>query len=163
MKRVNAVIQHPLYQTYYRRLEELEADRIFCRHQMPHLLDTARIAYIRSLEEGLDLDREVIYTASLLHDIGKSLQYEKQIPHETAGEKIAAEILDSHPPENAFSESERAMILTAIRGHRRLREDPQVLELLLYESDKASRACFSCPAEPQCNWSEEKKNREIDL
>ena len=163
MKRVNAIFRHPLYQTYYRQLEEAEQGRIFCRHQMTHLLDVARIAYIRSLEEGLGLDREVIYAAAVLHDIGKVLQYEEGIPHEITGEKIAAEILDGLAGENAFSETEKAMILTAIRGHRKLRDEPEVLERLLYESDKASRMCFACPAEPQCDWSEEKKNKEIRI
>ena len=163
MKRVNAIYRHPLYQTYYRRLEEAEQVRIFCRHQMTHLMDVARIAYIRSLEEGLGLDREVIYAAAVLHDIGKVLQYEEGIPHEITGEKIAAEILDGLAGENAFSETEKTMILTAIRGHRKLRDEPEVLERLLYESDKASRMCFACPAEPQCDWNEEKKNKEIRI
>ena len=127
MKRVNAIFRHPLYQTYYRRLEEAEQGRIFCRHQMTHLMDVARIAYIRSLEEGLGLDREVIYAAAVLHDIGKVLQYEEGIPHEITGEKIAAEILDGLAGENAFSETEKTMILTAIRGHRKLRDEPGVL------------------------------------
>lgn len=163
MKRVNAIFRHPLYQTYYRRLEEAEQGRIFCRHQMTHLLDVARIAYIRSLEEGLGLDREVIYAAAVLHDIGKVLQYEEGLPHEITGEKIAAEILDGLAGENAFSETEKVMILTAIRGHRKLRDEPEVLERILYESDKASRMCFACPAEPQCDWNEEKKNKEIRI
>ena len=70
MDRVNAVQEHPLYREYYERLEKLEEGRIFCRHQMPHLLDVARIAYIRNLEEGLGFPRDVIYTAAVLHDIG---------------------------------------------------------------------------------------------
>ena len=61
MDRVNAIWKHPVYQEYYHRLEKLEEERIFCRHQMPHLLDVARIARIRSLEDGLELDTEVIY------------------------------------------------------------------------------------------------------
>ncbi len=127
-------------------------------------MDVARIAYIRSLEEGLGLDREVIYAAAVLHDIGKVLQYEEGIPHEITGEKIAAEILgQASAGENSFSETEKAMILTAIRGHRKLRDEPEVLERLLYESDKASRMCFACPAEPQCDWNEEKKNKEIRI
>ena len=163
MKRVNAIFRHPLYQKYYRQVEEAEQGRIYCRHQMTHLMDVARIAYIRSLEEGLGLDREVIYAAAVLHDIGKVLQYEEGIPHEITGEKIAAEILDGLAGENAFSETEKTMILTAIRGHRKLRDEPEVLERLLYESDKASRMCFACPADPQCDWNEEKKNKEIRI
>ena len=161
MRRVNAVLAHPLYRKCYARLEELEKDRIFCRHQMPHLLDVARIAYIFNLEEGGGLDRELIYTAAVLHDIGKSLQYEEKIPHEAAGVKIAGEILESLPEGKRFTEQEKKMILTAIEGHRRLRKDPEPLERLLYESDKASRMCFACPAEGLCDWSEEKKNMEI--
>ena len=163
MKRVNAIFRHPLYQTYYRRLEEAEQGRIFCRHQMTHRLDVARIAYIRSLEEGLGVDREVIYAAAVLHDIGKVLQYKEGKPQEITGEKTGAEILASRTGENAFSETEKTMILTAIRGPRKLRDQPEVLERLLYESDKASRMCFVCPAEPQCDWNEEKKNKEIRI
>ena len=163
MDRVNAIWNHPLYQEYYRRLERMEESRIFCRHQMPHLLDVARIARIRSLEDGMELDADVIYAAAILHDIGKSLQYEEKIPHETAGVRIAGEILDSLDGEAAFTEEEKRMILTAIWGHRRLRQDPEPLERLLYESDKASRMCLVCPAERMCDWSEEKKNMEIKV
>ena len=163
MDRVNAIWKHPVYQEYYHRLEKLEEDRSFCRHQMPHLLDVARIARIRSLEAGMELDADVIYAAAILHDIGKSLQYDEKIPHETAGVRIAGKILDSLDGEAAFTEEEKRMILTAIRGHRRLRQDPEPLERLLYESDKASRMCLACPAERMCDWSEEKKNMEIKV
>ena len=163
MDRVNAIISQPLYRKYYDRLEEIERDRIFCRHQMPHLLDVARIMEIRNLAEELGFDRELIYAAAVLHDIGKSLQYTDKIPHEKAGEKIAAQILDGLPQEMVFSEEEKGMILRAIRGHRRLREDMEPFERLLCESDKASRMCFACPAEEQCDWSREKKNMEIKV
>ncbi len=161
MDRVNAIWNHQVYQAYYRRLEKLEEERRYCRHQMPHLLDVARIAYIRSLEENMGFDRDVVYAAAILHDIGKAPQYEEEIPHEAAGEKIAGEILDSLPENAAFSDREKQMILTAVRGHRRLRENPEELERLLYESDKASRMCFACPVRELCDWEEEKKNREI--
>ena len=55
------------------------------------------------------------------------------------------------------------MILTAIRGHRKLRADAEPLERLLYTSDKASRMCFACPAEAECDWSSEKKNMELKI
>ena len=63
----------------------------------------------------------------------------------------------------AFTEEEKKMILTAIQGHRKLRQDPEPLERLLYESDKASRMCLACPSEGLCDWSEEKKNMEIKV
>lgn len=163
MDRVNAVREHPVYREYYERLEQLEKDRIFCRHQMPHLLDVARTAYIRNLEEGMGFQKDVIYTAALLHDIGKFFQYTKKIPHEIAGAEIAEKILAGLPVELSFTETEKKQILTAIKGHRRLRNDAEPLERLLYESDKISRMCFACPAEKQCDWSEGKKNMEIKV
>lgn len=163
MDRVNAVICHPLYLEYYHRLERAEKERIFCRHQMSHLLDVARIAYIRNLEKGYGFRKDVIYAAAVLHDIGKALQYEEKVPHEIAGERIAGEILDTLPKETGFSEEEKRTIKNAVRGHRRLRDGADTLEKLLYEADKASRLCLSCPANRECNWSEEKKNMEIKI
>ena len=103
----------------FRENEKIEHDREFCCHQITHLLDVARIAYIKNLEAGLGIDKELIYTAAILHDIGKALQYTDKIPHEIAGEKIAGEILDTLSENDAFSETERAWILEAVRGHRR--------------------------------------------
>ena len=163
MDRVNAIWKHPLYQKYSARVEELEQNRVFCRHQMPHLLDVARIAYIRNLEDDMGFAKDVVYAAAVLHDIGKALQYEARIPHELAGVDIAEQILADLPAEAAYTTDEKRMILTAKKGHRRLREDPEPLEKLLYESDKASRMCFACPAEAQCDWSREKKNMEIKV
>ena len=163
MDRVNEIWKHPLYQKYYARIEELEQNRVFCRHQMPHLLDVARIAYIRNLEDDMGFAKDVVYAAAVLHDIGKALQYEARIPHELVGVDIAEQILADLPAEAAYTTDEKRMILTAVKGHRRLREDPEPLEKLLYESDKASRMCFACPAEAQCDWSKEKKNLEIKV
>lgn len=47
---------------------------------MSHLLDVARIAYIRNLEKGYGFRKDVIYAAAVLHDIGKALQYEEKFP-----------------------------------------------------------------------------------
>ena len=161
--RLSFILHHPLYVSSCQRLNELEKDRIFCRHQTSHLLDTARIAYILNLEGNLGISRDLIYAAALLHDIGKSRQYETGIPHETAGEELAAQILADMPKEIAFTPDEQGQILTAIRGHRRLRGNAEPLETLLYRGDKMSRACFACSAEAECKWSDNKKNKEILL
>lgn len=163
MPRVDAVWENALYQREYRRLEELERDRVFCRHGLRHLLDCARIMWILNLERGLGLDREVVYATALLHDIGKARQYETGEPHDVAGERTAREILQALPAEHAFSSKEIDAICTAICGHRRLREDPEPLERLLYQADKASRACFACPpgVRAACSWSDAKKNLDI--
>ena len=158
-KRLSFICNHPLYVSFYQRLEELEKDRVFCRHQMNHLLDVARIAYILDLKMNLGIGQDLIYTAALLHDIGKCRQYEEGIPHEIAGAGIAGQILEDMP----FTADEKEQIITAIKGHRRLKEDPEPLEYLLYHGDKLSRPCFSCPSEQKCNWDNQKKNKELRL
>lgn len=163
MYRLNEVVHHWIYQDYYGRIKRLEKERIFCCHQMPHFLDVARIAYIKNLEENLGFEKDVIYTAAVLHDIGKSFQYKWTIPHEVAGEKIAKEILTTLPEDSQFTEEEQQQILRAIRGHRRKHEGMEPIEELFYDSDKRSRMCHSCPAQKQCNWTEEEKNMEIEI
>ncbi|CUX43092.1 HD domain-containing protein [Clostridium sp. C105KSO13] len=150
---------HPLYEENYKNLESAEENRNFCRHQMPHLLDVARIAYIRNLEEGMGFTKEVIYAAALLHDIGKYRQYEEKIPHEQAGQEIAQIILKDI---DMFSSKEVGIILQAICEHRKAAHDMTKLGRLMYESDKLSRSCYACPAEAECNWSSERKNMKID-
>lgn len=172
---IEAIRRHPLYQEYYKRLEQAEKDRRFCCHQINHLLDVARIAYIQNLEEGLGFSKDMIYAAAILHDIGKVRQYEEGIPHEIASAEIAEVILKDislekyrepsagETEKNVFSKEEQQEILRAIRSHRVCREEMTSFEKLLYISDKKSRQCFACPVEQECNWSLDKKNMEIDI
>ncbi len=117
--------------------------------------------WIKNLEEQMGFDREVVYATALLHDIGKDEQYESGISHDVASERVAAAILDSMSDDAAFDPADAAAIKTAILGHRKLRVNSQPLERLLYTADKASRACFACPARNACNWSDDKKNLSI--
>lgn len=158
MQAIDTIRRSPLFIENYKNLERVEKDRVFCRHQMTHLMDVARIAYIRNLEDELGFEKEVIYAAALLHDIGKARQYLEGIPHEIAGREIAEELLKQT---DLFSCEERNAILQAILEHRRYSENMSKLGRLLYESDKLSRACYACPTEQECNWSEQKKNMQI--
>ena len=101
-----------------------------------------------------------MYAASLLLDIVRVLQYREGTPHEQASVLLAPQILK----ECGFTESESAEILEAIRQHRNagIREERN-LSGLIYRADKLSRSCFACPAEPQCDWKNEKKNWRIIL
>ncbi len=158
MERVNRILADPLYQSCLADIAEWEKDRIFCGHDMGHLLDVARLAWIFNLEQGLGLERERVYAAALLHDIGRHIQYEKGIPHQIAGLPIAEEILSAC----GFSYDARADILHAIENHRNGQiKACRDLSGILYRADKMSRSCFGCAAEPECNWSMEKKNLKI--
>lgn len=165
MPRVDAVWLHPAFQCALRWVESLERDRAFCRHGAGHLMDTARIMWIMNLEQGLGLDREVVYATALLHDVGKAAQYSCGEPHEVVGARLAESILTGPSGVGSFSAAERGAIVGAIRAHRRLRPDAQPLERLLFQADKASRACFACPAEVReaCSWPDAKKNLGIQV
>ena len=93
MHRVNCILQNEKFKEYVRKNKEHEISREFCRHDMEHFLDVARIAYIQVLENKLEIEKDMIYATALLHDIGRWLQYEKGISHEKAGVILGKEIL----------------------------------------------------------------------
>ena len=140
MERVNKIIRRPRFGEELDRLNEIEKDREFDGHGMGHLLDVARIAYILCLESNEKYEKELIYAAAMLHDVGRAKQYEDGTPHEKESAAIAAEIL----PECGFSGPETDLILEAILAHRtRSGSGRGGLGALLYRADKLSRMCFS--------------------
>lgn len=158
MERFNKILNHDLFIRHLKENEAAEADRRFCRHNMVHLLDVARIAMILNLQEGNFVEKDLIYGAALLHDIGRHVQYENGTPHEIAGAVIAPEILR----DCGYDEKETDVIVSAIRTHRTKEvESEKTLNGILYRADKASRACFACKAEAECDWKQEKKNLQI--
>lgn len=158
MDRIDKILNHHSFIENLEKNKAAEADRCFCRHDMVHFLDVARIGMIINLEEGIGISREMIYAAALLHDIGKHRQYGEGIPHEQASGAIAPGIL----LECGFDENETDVIVDAILQHRNSQMFPERnLRGVLYRADKASRACFSCKAEKECNWKGSKKNLKI--
>ena len=188
MDRVNAICRHPLYLFKMNTIRRAEAGRIYCCHDIQHLLDVARLMYIRVLEGGGDgsvFPKELIYAAALLHDIGRANQYEYGTPHDEAGSEIAGTILK----DCGFDEDEISMIKEAISGHRGTedrsgKEGPcgtgdcddreercgtedhfstDTFSSLLKDADKKSRLCFACEARDTCKWPDDKKNMEIEI
>lgn len=158
MERVNRIWNHPVYQESLHKIQELEQERIFCRHDWQHFMDVARLAYIENLEQGLGISKEIIYAAALLHDIGRHLQYLEGVPHHKGGVRLAVPILE----ECGFRKEESILVLEAIGGHRDTETGSKAsLAGLIYRADKASRCCFACKAYKECNWSDEKKNKVI--
>jgi len=155
MYRIDKILKHDLFLYHLGQNNAAEADRRFCRHNIVHFLDVARIGEIINLEENIGLDRELIYAAALLHDMGKHIQYEDGTAHEKAGGVIAPGILE----DCGFSDIENRMITDAVLHHRdKDIMNERSLRGVLYRADKASRACFACDAESECNWKEDKKN-----
>jgi len=61
MNRVNAILNHEMFQMYIKKIAIYEKERIFCRHDIEHSLSVARIMYIQSLEKRMDIKRNMIY------------------------------------------------------------------------------------------------------
>ena len=155
MERIDKILNHDLFIWNLAQNEEAESTREFCRHNMTHFLDVARIGRILNVEEGYSLEVELIYATALLHDIGKHLQYKYGIPHEKASADVAGEILKDCD----FDSEETAVIIDAIHWHRIADvKEERNLRGLLYRADKLSRACFACKMQQECNWKDDKKN-----
>ena len=145
MERINSILKNPDFLNYINKNEKAETDRIYCRHDLAHFLDVSRIACILSLEEKLDLDKEIVYGTGLLHDIGRWMEYENGLDHAEASKELAAGILQ----QCGFLEPEITEILSAIGGHRnQLGTSP--LGDILYRADKLSRNCTRCNAVITC-------------
>lgn len=156
MERVNKIIHLAQYNFYVNKIADFEKNRIFCKHDLVHFFDVARIAYIINLEESLGISKSLIYATGLLHDIGRYLEYSEGMPHDEAGIVLARPILE----EANYHTAEIEQILFAIGEHRKSSTDKGENKLaeVIYRGDKLSRLCLFCPAKNECNWSEEKKN-----
>lgn len=151
--RFNEILHNDIFIKTLAEITQLEMKRKFCRHGIEHLFDVARCACIISLENKLNIDRDVIYAAALLHDIGRGEEYKNGTPHHIAGGDIAKKIL----ADTSYNNQEKEEILKAVIAHR-TKSDIYALAGIIYMADKLTRTCFCCAAWNECSWSEEKKN-----
>lgn len=156
MERYNSIIHNVTFKALLERLSGLEEGRPFCRHDLTHLLDVSRIAYIMALESNMDLPKDIIYAAGLLHDAGRVAEYEENLEHHVESARIAGNIMR----ECGYNEDEIGVVTDAIMGHREEKEG-SILNNLLYMADKLSRNCFCCKAYGECNWNEHRKNKGV--
>ncbi len=153
MELCEKIINNKLFKKTLKKNKKAEKHRVFCRHGIEHLLDTARIAYILALENSLDIDKDIIYAAALLHDCGRFKQYEDSTPHEEAGAVIARQILEQVECDEATT----SLIVSAVSEHRK-GHCTSNLSRIIFKADKASRACLFCKAQDECNHPKSKKN-----
>ncbi len=157
MDRINLILSNKVFKNNYEIIQTYEIERTFCKHNLSHFLDVARIMYIKNLEENFAFNKEIIYAIALLHDIGRSLEYTQNIKHSIAAKDLAFIILS----ECNFSKSEIEIIISSIIAHNDY--DDIILNKLLREADKLSRNCFDCISFNECNWEKERKNKGIVL
>jgi hypothetical protein len=150
----NKLLTNPYFIKAMKSIKKLEKNRIFCCHGLEHSLDVARIAYIVSLEKGLDISKNLIYSTAILHDIGRSVNGEC---HNMYSVELAEKILE----ECGYSDEDKKEILLAIRDHRKSVDKLNNLSDVIKYADKISRCCFDCQAYDECYWNEDRKNKNI--
>ena len=159
MNRVNMLLKDHAYQGFILRNRELEESRIYCRHTFEHTLDVARITYILMLENGSfsnwireselgseHIGKELIYTAGILHDIGRWEEYETGESHALTSARYAVTIMEKY----GYAPKEITMVTDAIKEHRGSCSPVTVLGRYLRIADRLSRLCFSCRARNTC-------------
>ena len=162
MARVNKIIRHTDYKKYLVWLSERERGRKFCCHNLSHFLDVARIAQVINLEMKLNINVELIYSAALLHDIGKAVEDTENIGHSKLSARLTKPILH----DCGFLDCEIEFVLDAILKHNNEKTKgvtSDSLTSLLYRADKLSRPCYMCDARDLCYWSLENKNLQLKI
>lgn len=160
MDRVNRILHNEVYVENRYNIELLEKDRIYCKHGEEHALDVARIAMLINLTEQCGLEKETVYAAAILHDIGRAQEYREGKRHEEAGQMIASVILK----ECLFHQDEIDDIMSAIANHRdksKINLTKSKLGEIISRADHLSRPCYKCMATQTCKWSYERRNEEI--
>lgn len=157
MERVNGILINDKYRQYQSMVEITERDRIFCRHDLRHCIDVARITMLLSYEEGVTLDKELVYAAALLHDIGRARDSHN---HHIKSAEMSEEILRK----SGFSAAEAKTITEVIKNHGNTDiAEEKTFSGLFYRADKLSRDCLNCKARGACYWSEDNKNLSLTI
>ncbi len=159
MDRINRIFHHPKFQEYVLENDRCEREREFCRHNLSHFMDVARIAYILNEKEDYGFAKDILYGAALLHDIGRHVQYREHRPHAEVSAELAPQLLI----DCGYSEEECALIVSAIATHSdKGLVGERSLNGLLARADQMSRACWACAASEKCDWRKERKNTCIE-
>lgn len=159
MKRIELIMNDPFFQQCMEKNTAKEVERKFCKHDLQHMIDVARITYILVLEHGdfrefvqehglssRQAAKELIYAAGLLHDIARWREFEAGEDHAMVGADYAQQVLRRCD----FSPDEIKIIARAIREHRVVGENMSRLGEHLYRADNLSRACSQCNVKDLC-------------
>ena len=86
------------YQNLLSEIEDLKKERVYYKHDLAHFMDVARIASLIWIEEGssVELNKDIIYAAALLHDIGRVIEYNEGISHDETVALLSKLDVDKH-------------------------------------------------------------------
>lgn len=155
----NRILCDSEYQKLLLLLSDFEKDRVFCRHDMEHFLNVARICCLLCEKKKMCVNTDIIYSAALLHDIGRTVEYASGESHHIAGKSISERILER----TGCSDEFRQTVIGLIADHREYDLKDSSLKSIFSLADKKSRLCFMCDARNECYWPDEKKNMDIEV
>lgn len=137
----------------------LEANRVFCGHDLNHFQEVSRIARIINRENNLGIDDDVIDLCAYLHDMGRIREYNEGVNHHDAAYEYGRNMMENLDiPENVMEE-----VLSGIRHSRHRfdakerfdnRHELKNLDDIISFADHFSRKCFDCEAAGDCKWSQ---------
>lgn len=118
------------YQNLLSEIEDLEKERVYCKHDLAHFMDVARIASLIWIEEGssVELNKDIIYAAALLHDIGRVIEYNEGISHD-----------EGNRTKRTSRISLRNIILQCLRHYSRNKRRPTSIRCTIWRSSRNSR------------------------
>ena len=151
--KTSLILQNELFNSLLCELNQLEQNRKFCRHDLSHLIEVARIMLLINKKEKLNLDHDLIIAVALLHDIGRVKQYKYGLDHRTSQLDDIKKILK----DCTYKEYEIEEITKAISLHKEGSNSP--LSNLLFRADKLSRPCYLCKVKNECYWNDNIKNK----
>lgn len=157
MRKCSKILKNAEFRGLLAKINEAEKNRIYCLHGIEHLMDVARAGYIINLENRLNIPKEIVYGAALMHDIGRWAQYEGTMEHHIASAEAAERIL----PQCGYTREETALISDAVRAHRNTSEKIETLSDVIAEADQKTRMCMLCSASDTCKWKEIEKNNDL--
>lgn len=149
MDRVNRLLFDDQYRLYLLKNKALEEYRVFCTHNLEHMLAVARITYLLLLEDNCKfISKELAYAAGLLHDIGRWKEYQDGTDHARHSAVLAEPILERA----GFELPERELIVKAVTQHREKHtgEHRSPLSEALRKADGMARLCFTCTVLKDC-------------
>ena len=147
------ILQNKHFNSLLCELKDLEKDRIYCNHQISHLVEVARIMLLINSRQQLNIPNNIIIATALLHDIGRVNQYKYGTDHRVAGISDINNILT----ECNYSNEEISTIINAIKLHNN--SSNNTLANLLYKADKLSRPCYCCKVKESCKWEQNLQNK----
>ena len=140
---IDRILSDERYLKKINRLNEIEKDRIYCKHDLDHFQEVYQILSILSSRRGLDDSRNMSKTMAYFHDIGRADSYDGY--HRKSSSDFARILLGE------YYYIDNNIVEDSLRD---------TWAKLLRISDQLSRNCYICKANEICKWLEGEKTNE---